>query len=111
MKSNDCQHCGQASISADTLGPVCPDCVEDGWFENETDQPSLKLPSLHDSATKVLSDFDELIAESGGVYGLHMNGDPSPWEELTAGGRYEEWLVSIETLRAVLEANSEATQC
>lgn len=33
-----------------------------------------------------------LINESEGVYGLHLNGDVSPWAELEQGGRYEEWL-------------------
>lgn len=36
-----------------------------------------------------------LIAESEGVYGLHLNGDPSPWEELLPGGRFER-LTSLE---------------
>lgn len=34
-----------------------------------------------------------LIDESRGVYGLHLNGDRSPWDELLEGGRYEEWLL------------------
>lgn len=33
-----------------------------------------------------------IISESQGVYGLHLNGDPSPWAELLEGGRHEEWL-------------------
>lgn len=39
-----------------------------------------------------LKAVDQLIAESGGVYGLHLNGDMAPWAELRSGGRYEEWL-------------------
>ena len=35
---------------------------------------------------------DALISESGGVYGLHLNGDDAPWSELQTGGRFEEWL-------------------
>lgn len=34
----------------------------------------------------------DLMDESGGVYGLHLNGDQSPWGELIEGGRYECWL-------------------
>ena len=33
-----------------------------------------------------------LINESQGVAGLHLNGDLAPWDELLAGGRFEEWL-------------------
>jgi hypothetical protein len=35
--------------------------------------------------------FKDLVAESGGVYGLHQNGDPAPWSELCRGGRFEDW--------------------
>jgi hypothetical protein len=41
--------------------------------------------ALHEALTA-------LIQESEGVAGLHLNGDVAPWEELLAGGRYEEWL-------------------
>ncbi len=37
----------------------------------------------------VVEDLSGLIDESSGVYGLHLNGDPSPWEELLPGGRFE----------------------
>ena len=42
----------------------------------------------------------ELIDSSHGVYGLHLNGDLSPWDELLAGGSFEEWLFDFS---AVLE--------
>ena len=35
---------------------------------------------------------ENLIGDSHGVYGLHLNGDLSPWDELLAGGHYEGWL-------------------
>ena len=34
----------------------------------------------------------DLIHDSKGVFGLHLNGALSPWEELRTGGKYEEWL-------------------
>ena len=37
----------------------------------------------------------DLINSSQGVYGLHLNGDPSPWEELEEGGEFEEWLIDF----------------
>jgi len=58
-----------------------------------------------DALRKALEAVDVLINNSHGVYGLHRNGDPSPWEELRQGGRYEEWLVDFDA--ALL--NKEAT--
>jgi hypothetical protein len=43
-----------------------------------------------------------LIDNSQGVYGLHLNGDPSPWSELQEGGRFEEWLYEFDTARAAI---------
>jgi len=34
----------------------------------------------------------DLIDESRGVLGLHLNGDPASWSDLRTGGRFEEWL-------------------
>ena len=34
-------------------------------------------------------DIQDLIGESSGVAGLHMNGDVAPWGDLEAGGRFE----------------------
>ncbi|MDD9228938.1 hypothetical protein PVL97_04635 [Aeromonas hydrophila] len=44
---------------------------------------------------KLSGDVEELMKESGGVYGLHQNGEPAPWAELVAGGRHETWLLSL----------------
>lgn len=56
--------------------------------------------SLVQAAATFVSDFDQLVAESKGVDGLHLNGEIAPWGDLLAGGRYEEWLRSLEPLRA-----------
>lgn len=45
---------------------------------------------------KGLNAVRELINESTGVYGLHLNGDVSPWDELRTGGRFEEWLMDFD---------------
>lgn len=37
----------------------------------------------------------DLIDDSEGVVGLHLNGDVAPWEELMEGGRFEEWLLPL----------------
>lgn len=44
---------------------------------------------------KLSGDVEALMKESGGVYGLHQNGEPAPWGELVAGGRHETWLLSL----------------
>jgi predicted RNase H-like nuclease (RuvC/YqgF family) len=44
---------------------------------------------------EALEEVSGLINESSGVYGLHLNGDPSPWEELLPGGKFE-WLASFD---------------
>ena len=36
-----------------------------------------------------LQEVVDLIGESSGVYGLHLNGDNAPWEEVEQGGRFE----------------------
>lgn len=57
-----------------------------------------------DVMQKAIEDFDALTGESEGVYGLHLNGNPAPWDELTAGGYLEEWTAGIEKVRAYLHA-------
>ena len=34
----------------------------------------------------------DLITESSGVAGLHLNGDIAPWDDLEEGGEFWEWL-------------------
>ena len=41
---------------------------------------------------KGLKAVEDLMNESAGVDGLHLNGDLAPWEELRTGGRFEDWL-------------------
>ena len=48
-----------------------------------------------------------LMDESHGIFGLHLNGDPSPWSELRTGGRFEEWLVDFD---AALEVATDITK-
>lgn len=40
-------------------------------------------------AKDALQEVQDLIHESRGIYGMHMNGDESPWIELEQGGRFE----------------------
>ena len=75
-------------------------------------QQSLKATRLPDTeaalieAVGVLGQLAEavngLIADSQGVYGLHLNGDPAPWDSLTVGGQFEDWLLPLEDARTLL---------
>jgi hypothetical protein len=51
---------------------------------------------------KLADDVFDLISESNGVCGLHLNGDVATWDELMKGGRFEEWLSSLDDASTVL---------
>lgn len=46
--------------------------------------------------------FEDLRDSSHGVFGLHLNGDLAPWDELIEGGRFEDWLEVFARARAAL---------
>ena len=52
-------------------------------------------------AGTALQEVQDLISESSGVYGLHLNGDCSPWNEIEQGGRFERLCTLIEALAAI----------
>ena len=45
---------------------------------------------------KGLEAVEELIDQSSGVAGLHLNGDIASWSELRTGGRFEAWLLAFD---------------
>lgn len=53
------------------------------------EQQNLALAAAIEAKNAALQEVADLIGESSGVYGLHLNGDPAPWEELEQGGRFE----------------------
>ncbi len=63
---------------------------------------------LLEALSALLDDIEALIGESAGVYGLHLNGDVSPWSELEEGGRFER-LSSMSRAREAIAA-AEAQQ-
>ncbi len=71
--------------------------------QNESGSGYCVLERVVVAAQEVLTSVDELIANSQGVYGLHLNGDLAPWSDLLAGGRFGEWLEPLEKLRAALD--------
>ena len=58
-------------------------------------------------ARDAITEIQGLIEESHGVYGLHMNGDDSPWNELEQGGRFERLTTLNEALAAINEVLGE----
>ena len=58
----------------------------------------MKLP-LSEVIAKLVRGINaaaDLIDNSTGVEGLHLNGDVAPWSELRTGGRFESWLVDFD---------------
>ena len=50
----------------------------------------------HRKLVEGLLAVEALINESKGVFGLHLNGDPSEWAELRTGGKLEGWLYQFD---------------
>lgn len=65
-------------------------------WKARTESAEAERDALKARLEKLTSDIRILIDESSGVYGLHMNGDPAPWGDLLSGGRFEEWLGSLD---------------
>jgi len=54
---------------------------------------------------RAIAAIRDLINDSEGVAGLHRNGDIAPWDELLAGGRFEEWLLDFSIAEELLTHN------
>ena len=63
-----------------------------------------RVVALVEAAKVFMHDVDDLIANSEGVSGLHMNGDVADWESLLPGGSFGSWLFSVDDFRAALRA-------
>jgi hypothetical protein len=50
---------------------------------------------LAEALTDLVQSLDDLIAQSDGVAGLHLNGDIADWDSLLEGGRFEGWLIAL----------------
>lgn len=62
-----------------------------------------KLKAIVEADTRALDAADSLMNESTGVYGLHLNGDLAPWNDLRTGGFMEEWLLDFDNAIAMRE--------
>ena len=61
------------------------------WAKGEIERLRGRL-ALLEGELKGLDAVQDLINNSYGVAGLHLNGDVAPWDELLEGGRFEAWL-------------------
>ena len=66
-----------------------------------------KLTAALKLSREALGEVQDLIGESHGVYGLHLNGDESPWGDLEQGGRFERLTSLNEALAAINEVLGE----
>lgn len=79
-----------------------------GWMRRLVREMSdFEKDALLITALQVIDDLQSLIGDSDGVYGLHLNGDPAPWSDLTMGGKYEEWLHSHGAAECLIEVARE----
>jgi predicted flavoprotein YhiN len=70
----------------------------------KTPECSKEISEIISAAFKLVVDLDELMANSDGVAGLHMNGEVADWDSLCEGGSFDAWLSSLEQLRRALLA-------
>ena len=54
-----------------------------------------KLAEENAALRKGIVAVSDLIDDSTGVAGLHMNGDVAPWSTLLEGGHFESWLLDF----------------
>lgn len=61
-------------------------------------------PKLLSALANLLDEVQDLIGESYGVAGLHLNGDVAPWSEIEEGGRFERLCSMYQAIDAIREA-------
>lgn len=113
-----CPFCGSSDIELEIGTPTCNNCSPLGptnlkdkqtpveaWNTRANDDLKQLQDDYRDRVMDIASrdiDIDtlkkgivavrELIDESAGVYGLHLNGEGAPWDELEKDGRCSGWL-------------------
>lgn len=91
------------------------DCIERAYqagMEDAKPHPAVAVPgSLTEALERLVHDVRDLMENSEGVAGLHMNGDLAPWSDLKESGRYSSWLGdALEQADAALATTSTASQ-
>ena len=65
-------------------------------FAQQLERELAEKTRLLAESRKGLNSVVDLINDSHGVTGLHLNGDVAQWEELRTGGRFEDWLIDFD---------------
>lgn len=93
-------------IYADIAERVAADLKESREYalalQQELKDRAAKSDPIIAASKRVLHDIDDLVANSEGVSGLHMNGEVADWQSIMAGGSFGAWLESVEILRAAV---------
>lgn len=69
---------------------------------SEVDAKDNEIAALREALANLVQEIDDLVSESDGVAGLHLNGDVAEWGDLLPGGAYER-LTSLDDARAALK--------
>ena len=96
--SGPCKHCGagEKEICRKSSG-------EDGLSYAQLRAQADALAEENRIFRVGLDCVHDLIQQSHGVTGLHLNGDDADWASLRTGGRFEEWLLDFDTALAAYE--------
>ena len=70
----------------------CKDARKHRAAREKAERELARVQAVVEAARKGLAAVRNLIDDSRGVTGLHLNGDVAPWDELLAGGQFEDWL-------------------
>jgi uncharacterized coiled-coil DUF342 family protein len=85
------------------------DLYEKALLDRHGGEPIALLDELdevraeRDALRKGIKAVEDLINDSSGVAGLHLNGDYASWESLRTGGHFEEWLIDFDNALAAGE--------
>ena len=63
-----------------------------GVYEKADAQLIATAPELLEELKKLVSDLGELMRQSTGVAGLHLNGDVAVWDSIQPGGQNGPWI-------------------
>lgn len=83
--------------------PSVIDAKNQHWYYEIADS----ILALLEGELKGLDAVQDLINNSYGVAGLHLNGDVAPWDELLEGGRFEAWLKDFSRCGKKVEVKGE----
>lgn len=97
-------HPGSATVECSNCPcAIIKDTLEEAIACWNTRAPDPMLEDLAGALEKACDSVCELIDNSRGVDGLHLNGDVAAWDDLRSGGMYEGWLVEFDGALDVLQ--------